>query len=47
MLVSESRGTACIILHRDGEKALITSNALTIFDGSLADAKENLKNLSL
>ncbi len=46
ILVSESRERECIILHRDGEKGIVTSGALKVFDGSLSDAKEYLKNVS-
>lgn len=47
MLVCQSREIECIVLQKNGENASITSGTLTIFDGSLSDAKQYLKNLKI
>lgn len=47
MLVSESRQTECLILHKAHDRGVVTSASREIFSGSLSDAKIYMKNLNL
>ena len=47
MLVSESRKAEYIILHKNGERWIITSGREMIFDWLLTEAKIYLKNMNL
>ena len=45
MLVAQSQWVKCMILHKVGESAYITADAVEIYRGLLADAKAYMKNL--